>query len=84
MKMRVFVVMHEHDLDGCDEVKFIGVYSTACRGRAAIARAKRLPGFRDHPDGFAVGLRGRQNSLERGIQNGVARERKAAGVSDSV
>ena len=51
--MRVFVVMHENDLDGC-EVKFIGVYSTARRGRAAIARAKRLPGFRDHPEGFSV------------------------------
>jgi hypothetical protein len=52
--MRVFVVMHEHDLDGCDVITFIGVYSTARRGRAAVARAKRLPGFRDHPDGFSV------------------------------
>jgi hypothetical protein len=52
--MRVFVVQHQHDLDGCDEVKFIGVYSTARRGRAAVARAKRLPGFRDHPEGFSV------------------------------
>jgi hypothetical protein len=52
--MRVFVVQHQHYLDGCDEVKFIGVYSTAQRGRAAVARAKRLPGFRDHPDGFSV------------------------------
>jgi hypothetical protein len=54
MKTRVFVVMHEHDLDGCDDVKFIGVYSTARRGRAAVARAKGLPGFRDHPGGFSV------------------------------
>jgi len=52
--MRVFVVQHQHDLDGCDEVKFIGVYSTEHRGRAAVARAKRLPGFRDHPAGFSV------------------------------
>ncbi len=54
VKMRAFVVQHQHDLDGCDEVKFIGVYSTAHRGRAAVARAKRLPGFRDHPAGFSV------------------------------
>ena len=52
--MRVFVVQHQHYLDGCDEVKFIGVYSTARRGQAAVTRAKRLPGFRDHPDGFSV------------------------------
>ncbi len=52
--MRVFLVFHEHVLDGCDEIKFIGAYSTARRGRAAVARAKRLPGFRDHPDGFSV------------------------------
>jgi len=52
--MRVFLVFHQHDLDGCDEIKFIGVYSTARRGRAAVARAKRQPGFRDHPDGFSV------------------------------
>jgi len=52
--MRVFVVQHQHERHGCDEVKFIGVYSTARRGRAAIARAKRLPGFRNHPRGFSV------------------------------
>ena len=55
--MRVFVFQHEHELDGYDEVKFIGVYSTARRGRAAVARAKRLPGFRDHPGGFSVDAR---------------------------
>ena len=52
--MRVFVVQHEHELDGCDEVKFIGVYSTKERARAAVDRAKPLSGFRDHPDGFSV------------------------------
>src|SRR5262245_1684545 len=52
--MRVFVVQHQHELDGCDEVKFIGVYSTARRAAAAVALAKGLPGFRDHPDGFSV------------------------------
>ena len=52
--MRVFVVQHEHELDGCDKVKFIGVYSSDERARAAVDRAKGLSGFRDHPDGFSV------------------------------
>jgi len=52
--MRVFVVQHEHEFQGCDEVKFIGVYSTEEGARAAVERAKRLSGFSDHPDGFTV------------------------------
>ena len=52
--MRVFVVQREHELDGCAEVKFIGVYSTQERAWTAVDRAKRLSGFRDHPDGFSV------------------------------
>ena len=54
MTMRVFVVQHQHDLDGCDEVKFIGVYSSEDRGWAAVERSRRLPGFCKHPDGFSV------------------------------
>ena len=52
--MRVFVVQHQHELDGCDEVKFIGVYSSEEVGWAAVERAKSLPGFRYYPDGFSV------------------------------
>ena len=52
--MRVFVVQHQHELDGCDEVKFIGVYSSEDRAWSAVDRAKALSGFRDHPDGFSV------------------------------
>jgi len=52
--MRVFVFQHEHELDGCDEVKFIGVYSSEERARAAVDRARALSGFCDYPDGFSV------------------------------
>ena len=52
--MRVFVVQHQHELDGCDEVKFIGVYSSEERASEAVDCAKELPGFRDYPDGFSV------------------------------
>ena len=52
--MRVFVVQDEHEFDGCDEVKFIGVYSSEERARAAVDRARALSGFCDYPDGFSV------------------------------
>ena len=32
----------------------IGVYSTLARARAAVARLRPQPGFRDAPDGFHV------------------------------
>ena len=52
--MRVFIVHHQHELDGRDEVALIGVYSSEERGRAAVERSRRLPGFCEHPDGFSV------------------------------
>ena len=50
----VFVLQHSHDLDGCDETKFIGVYRTRETADAAIARLRAQPGFRMHPDGFSI------------------------------
>ena len=52
--MRVFVFQHEHELDGYDEVKFIGVYSSREKAQEAVARLGRLPGFADAPDGFHI------------------------------
>jgi hypothetical protein len=37
-----------------DEEKFIGIYSTEEKAKAAIARLRTLPGFRDYPDGFEI------------------------------
>ena len=50
----VYVLHHEHELDGCDEAKLIGVYSSRERAEAAIARLQKQPGFSDHPDGFHI------------------------------
>ena len=52
---RVFVVQHEHEAaNGCDEVKFIGVYATQEEADKAIERVRLKPGFINHPKGFSV------------------------------
>jgi hypothetical protein len=55
MVNRVFLVTHTHELSGGEEDdKLIGVYSSEENADAAIVRASRLPGFREHSDGFHV------------------------------
>jgi hypothetical protein len=51
----VFVLQHVHiQEDGVEDVKFIGVYSSDAKARAAVARLSRLPGFVEAPDGFHI------------------------------
>jgi homoserine kinase type II len=50
----VFVLQHEYELWGRDEVKFIGVYATHAEAEAAVSRLTKSPGFRDWPDGFDI------------------------------
>ena len=48
---KVFVLQHLHLLpSGTEDVKFIGVYSSADSARAAVARLVQQPGFREHPN----------------------------------
>lgn len=47
---KVFVLQHLHLLPaGGEDVKFIGVYSSADSAHAAVARLVQQPGFREHP-----------------------------------
>jgi homoserine kinase type II len=50
----VFVLTHAHELDGCDEVKCIGIYSSMERAQAALDLVKDQPGFKDLPEGFEI------------------------------
>ena len=43
------------NLDENEDLKIIGVYSSAVLAGQAIARAQLLDGFRDEPDCFIVG-----------------------------
>jgi len=51
--MKVYVLQHVHSLhSGFEDVKFIGVYSSLEKARAAITRLSQKPGFSEAPDGF--------------------------------
>jgi homoserine kinase type II len=55
MKDAVYLVWHTHiSDDGSEDVKLIGVYSTAEKAQGAVERAKDQPGFHDTPDGFEI------------------------------
>jgi hypothetical protein len=50
----VFVLQHEHEWYGRDEIKFIGVYDALADAEVAASRLREQPGFRDWPDGFTI------------------------------
>ena len=50
----VFVLQHEYEWYGRDEVCFIGVYATHADAQAAIERLRSQPGFCYWPEGFTI------------------------------
>ncbi|KAA3611948.1 MAG: hypothetical protein DWQ01_07650 [Planctomycetota bacterium] len=49
----VFLLQHSHKLEGGEEeVKVLGIFQTRQHGFQAIERFRKLPGFRDYPDGY--------------------------------
>ncbi len=50
----VYVLQHSYALDGCDETKFIGAYSSPEAANRAQQRLRMQPGFMDHPDKFSL------------------------------
>ena len=51
----VYLVHHIRELeDGVDDVKFIGVFSSAEKANEAVRSIGIESGFRDFPDGFSV------------------------------
>jgi len=54
MIKHVYIVQHEHEVEGCDDVKLIGIFSSLEKANATVERYKNLPGFRDCKDSFFV------------------------------
>jgi hypothetical protein len=50
----VYVLQHSYELDGCEETKLIGIYTSAASAEGAQQRLLSQPGFRDHPNKFVV------------------------------
>lgn len=57
---KVFQVDHfygtEEDQELVDRYKIIGIYSSEEEANKAIERASKLPGFKEHVDGFGIGV----------------------------
>lgn len=50
----VFILHHSYELDGHDETKLIGAYSTKEQAELAITRLKNKNGFKYRPDAFEI------------------------------
>jgi hypothetical protein len=50
----VYILEHNHDLDGAREGNLIGAFSTPEAAEHARAVVADQPGFRDFPDGFVI------------------------------
>ncbi|MFK7900988.1 MAG: hypothetical protein AB8B61_09550 [Cyclobacteriaceae bacterium] len=50
----VFILQHSYDLDGCDETKLIGVYSTKHEAENAVHRLREQEGFKRTIEGFEI------------------------------
>lgn len=50
----VWLLWHTHVLEGEEDSKLLGVYSTQTKALAAQDRISNQPGFREHPEGFEL------------------------------
>jgi hypothetical protein len=53
----VFILQHEREAEGpkdCDDVKFIGAFSTKKKAESAICQLIKKPGFKKYPSGFSI------------------------------
>lgn len=54
-KPAVFLVQHSYELNRDeDEVKIIGIFKTYAAAKKAVEKAKLLPGFKKHLNGFYI------------------------------
>ena len=49
----VVLLWHVREIDGDEDAKLIGVYSSQERADEAVARKLRYPGFAEYPEGFS-------------------------------
>ena len=51
----VFILLHTRSsIDGVDDIKLIGAYSTKGAAELSMAELKSMPGFSFNPNGFSI------------------------------
>lgn len=53
MKM-VFLLQHSYELNGVEDSKIIGIYSSKEIAESIVIKYKELPGFKDYPNEFFI------------------------------
>lgn len=65
----VFLLQHSYEIDGSEQTKIIGIYSTRDKANAAVERFKALPGFCWYPESFYIDeYEIDQNNWEEGFE----------------
>ncbi len=52
--MKVYYLKHIRKIDGYDELKSLGIFSSKKEAEEAVEYYKKLPGFKDFLDGFCI------------------------------
>ena len=50
-----YMVTHSYELNDCDEIKIIGIFSTEKKAKKAVKKLKKQKGFKKYKKGFEVG-----------------------------
>jgi hypothetical protein len=50
----VFVLEHSYEDNQHEDTKMIGVYSSQEKAKETIKKFKKLPGFKEYPNGFNI------------------------------
>ena len=53
-KIKVYILQHAHIVDGQEDVKLIGIYSTENKANEAKDRLKKMIGFKNSLKGFSI------------------------------
>ena len=51
----VYILHHVHEFeDGHEDVKILGIFSSESKAIELIEKYKKMPGFKDYPEGFSA------------------------------
>ncbi len=51
---QIYIVEHSYELNGCDETKLVGIFSTLFKAQEIVEKYKSLPGFEDYQEDFFI------------------------------
>ncbi|MGM9979052.1 MAG: hypothetical protein ACI33J_09665 [Clostridium sp.] len=52
--MKLYLLEHNRKINGYDELKTLGIYSSEEEAKKVILEYKKLPGFKDYLDEFRI------------------------------